>query len=191
MQKEKLKQEYVSLSHERRREAILVKMKKLNSDGFNCYSCVGHCCNSYHNSMMITPLEALDIYFYLEENNRINNELINQLNECIKNYRLDVDVYLGRKGNFRRYYTCPFYAKGTLGCSLSKKYKPYGCLAFNPTKKNVSTEGHCRSDRAVLLEADELISKENLNEKLSLELNISWDKKSIPCALLWMIEKLN
>lgn len=167
-------------------------MSKTIQSGKDCFSCVGHCCTFEHNSMRVTPLEALDTVEYLASNDRINKELIQELEGCIKRYRLDKEVLTGRGQELRRYYTCPFYKKEKLGCTIGKHHKPYGCLAFNPLKKEVTVSGHCVSDQKVLLENAERFtqSESELNEKLKSEFQLYWDKKDLPSAVLYLIKRL-
>lgn len=178
-------------SKERRALLNEQMMQKIES-GENCFSCVGHCCTYEHNSMRVTPLEAMDIIDYLTRNNRIDNELVQQLEECVNEYRLDKEILIGKNQELRRYYTCPFYKKDKLGCTIGKHNKPYGCLAFNPNAKGVSTPGHCSSDMSILEKnADKFKHFEAAeNTKIKSQHNIYWDKKDIPSALLYLIKSL-
>lgn len=167
-------------------------MSEAIESGKNCFNCIGHCCTFEHNSMRVTPIEALDAFTYLEQNNRINKELVKDLEDCIKQYRLDKEILIGKGQELRRYYTCPFYKKDKLGCTIGKHHKPYGCLAFNPLENNVTTPGHCKSDQDILEQNAEQFKAEekNLNTQLKEKYQIYWDKKDLPSAVLFLIKKL-
>ena len=185
-----LKQKYVSPHHKERRAPVNAEMSKLIGEGKNCFSCEGLCCTFLYNSMQVTPLEALDAYTYLSKKNRINDSLIKDLKECIKKYRLDIDLNMGRKSELRKHYTCPFFNSGPKGCSISPDYKPYGCLGFNPLEKNVKTEGKCTSYLSILEKRELYFDEESMNMELREKLNLYWDKKNFPMAILILIEKL-
>ena len=78
------------------------------------------------------------------------------------------------------------------GCSLSRSVKPYGCLAFNPLEKKVSTEGKCASNIEILTEREALHSdiEEKANKALTEELGLYWNKKSMPFALREILTSL-
>jgi len=182
----------MTMTSAERRKLLNENMSQKIAQGHDCFSCVGHCCTFEHNSMRVTPLEAKDIVDYLVMNNRLNPELIKELEECIQTNRLDKELLTSRSQELRRYYTCPFYKKDKLGCTIGKHHKPYGCLAFNPLDKNVTKSGHCISDLEVL-EKNDLkfkIEEKKLNEQLKSELNIYWDKKDIPSAVTYLIKQL-
>lgn len=187
-----LKSLFIDETHRSRRDPIRKEMESLILSGKNCFSCVGHCCTFLYNSMQVTPLEALDVYTYLHFENRINKDLVDLLKLCVKTYRLDVEISLGRKGNLRKNYTCPFFIQGPRGCSISPSYKPYGCLGFNPMEKDVSEEGKCTSYTIVLEQREKIFfeSEKSMNENLKENLNIYWDKENLPVALLYLIDKL-
>jgi Fe-S-cluster containining protein len=177
----------------KRRENLIKSMQELENRGTDCSKCPGFCCTYYHNSMQISPLEAIEILIDLKQQERLNQELIARLEENVQNYRLHVEVTDGRGRVLRRNYTCPFFKDHSLGCSISLEYKPYGCLGFNPDQAGVSSEGKCSSN----LEQLEARSKGNqvLESKVNLELKSSlklyWDKKPIPTALLDIIKLLS
>ncbi len=174
-------------SPQERRKAVLEPMKEQFAQGMNCANCIGHCCTSLYNSMQVTPLEAIDLYIYLKNENRINEDLVTKLKDCVKTFRLDYVISTGRNSSFRRSYTCPFYEPGAKGCSIDPQYKPYGCLAFNPLKVGVSESGSCTS-YIKLLENRESQSEDEINEKLQGQLGLPWQKESLPIALLKLIE---
>ena len=129
---------------------------------------------------------------YLSTNRRIGQDLIDELQVCIKEFRLDKEILIGKNQELRRYYTCPFYKKESLGCTIGKHHKPYGCLAFNPESKKVSEPGFCKSDMELLEKnAKTFLEFESIeNAKLKDHHQIYWDKKDIPSALLFMLERL-
>ncbi len=176
-------------SPEQRRQSLIHNMKSEITKGNHCFNCVGHCCTFVHNSMQVTPIEALDAFILLSSMDRINESLLEELDECIRYYRLDYEVALTGGRVMRRYYTCPFYRPGEKGCTLSLENKPYGCLAFNPNKNNVSTEGHCSSDISILETRENDSGNEStLNKEISDLLGLSWSKKSLPLALKEIIK---
>tara|TARA_Y100000768_G_C23942395_1_gene665766 strand:- start:1123 stop:1560 length:438 start_codon:yes stop_codon:yes gene_type:complete len=142
--------------------------------------------------MQVDPVQALELLAWLESEGRLNDELIEDLEEVILEYRLNKDFMIGRNREFRRKYTCPFFMKKSQGCSISRAVKPYGCLAFNPLEKNVSTEGKCASNLDVLIERENknLETEERANELISNELGLYWKKKSMPFALHEIIKAL-
>ena len=175
-----------------RRDSLNTSMKKLNQEGKDCSKCSGMCCTYAHNSMLITPLEALEILEYLDRKSRLDKNLIVRLEKSVEEFRLDKELNVGPGKEFRRNYTCPFFNERALGCSISPKYKPYGCLGFNSTEPNVNTAGSCK----VHVEAHEereksfLSSEKQANTKLAEKLNLYWSKKSIPIALLELIKSI-
>lgn len=187
-----IRNDFKSWKSRERRSYLISDMSLKNDSGVDCLSCSGTCCTYVANSMQITPIETLELYFYLEENNRINESLINQLRKNINEFRLDKEISLGKGQVLRRNYTCPFFNEGPKGCSISRGYKPYGCLAFNPYEKNQKQGGNCKSDSELLEKREEDNKKEEdiINEKLLKSLNLYWEKRSIPWALAEVIEKL-
>ncbi|MGA0333456.1 MAG: hypothetical protein ACO3NW_05825, partial [Kiritimatiellia bacterium] len=83
----------------------------------------------------------------------------------------------------RRSYTCPFYSPGPQGCSISRSYKPYGCLAFNPRSPGRTKGGDCASN-GKLLEDQSSPEEELLNQQLKKAQGLLFDKAPIPVALL-------
>lgn len=177
----------------RRRANLNKEMDREISSGRNCASCVGHCCTFEHNSMQVSPLQALDTYEYLKEKSLITDELIHKMRTCIKHFRLDKEVAGGSKRELRRYYTCPFYSGELHGCGVDRDSKPYGCLAFNPKIKNVSEAGFCTSKVSPLeKQQEEFLAQETImNQKIKEELNLYWDKLNFPSAIMNLIETLH
>src|SRR5210317_2263253 len=95
-----------SSSH--RREPLLKRMEVDASKNWDCKNCIGHCCTMISNSMKIDVLEAVEMYVYLHEKGRWNDQLKKELEENVKTYRLDYEIVLSRGQEFRRTYTCPF-----------------------------------------------------------------------------------
>lgn len=182
------------LSRSTRRDILISSMSSLEKSGIHCANCPGTCCTSEANSMMITPLEALEIVNSLVPRLSIPDEkekLIAALKKSIDLYRLDKEIYTGKKNSqaLRRYYTCPFFNNGSLGCGLSRKSKPYGCLAFNPKTNN--DNGKTCSSQTELLEtrqAEFQNYEDQLNFQIKTELKLTWEKQNIPMAILEMIE---
>lgn len=167
-----------------RRQILIDRMSQINDlEQYTCSSCEGVCCTYLSNSMQITPIEALDIVEYLEKHNLLTTILIGKIEQSILDFRLDKEVQ-----GLRRTYTCPFYNPGKEGCSLSRKVKPYGCLAFNPKIKNANNQSKCESDQ-LLLKDRESTEEENINKKLMESLKLSWNKLPIPVAIKEIIER--
>jgi Fe-S-cluster containining protein len=132
-----------------RRKNLIEEMERLKSLGINCQGCLGTCCTSVANSMLITPIEAQDILLFLKTTGKKTEELKNKLNECVEKYRLNYEISTTRGIPIRRTYTCPFYEPGPKGCSIDQYFKPYGCLGFNPKVPN-SSGNNCSSNKEIL-----------------------------------------
>lgn len=158
-----------------RRKLLLENMDQLERQGIDCRACMGTCCTSRCNSMLITELEAQDIGQYLQSQNLWSEEMQTRLKNCVSEFRLDVEIpQHGNRRNLRRSYTCPFYNAGPRGCILPREVKPYGCLGFNPiVTAATGLESGCRSDQDLLLQ-QELLSTQPL----------AMDKQPIPVAVL-------
>ncbi len=175
-----------------RRSHLLERMSSLDSSKVNCSNCAGKCCTMMANSMMITPIEAVDLRSYLYEKWMWTDELKEKLKECVKDFRLDENLNLGRGRTFRRTYTCPFYMNQFPGCPLPAEVKPYGCLAFNPTIGTPKDGEGCTSDRELLEKRENAVdSEEGTNLRLKKYLNLDWDKLPIPVALLEIDERFS
>jgi Fe-S-cluster containining protein len=180
-------EKYSSNEHAQdRRAMIIAEMKNLALSGKNCFSCVGFCCTYAHNSMQVTPLEGIELFYYLAKEGRMTSELIIRLQSTIDQYRLDKDISYGKKSLVRRTYTCPFYNEGPKGCSIAPTYKPLGCLAFNANKVGVSSEGHCSSNQDILMQQEEEWGKieQEKNEGIKQQMGLTWDKLPMPVALV-------
>lgn len=182
-------------AHERRK-ILIGQMHDLESSQIHCFNCPGTCCTSVANSMMTTPIEALEIVASLNVNLMSEVELSDlkkELTDTVKSYRLDVEVYTGKKmiTGLRKTYTCPFFKREAKGCALSRSAKPYGCLGFNPTKTDDNGK-NCSSDVNLLtLREDSFSPSETLaNQKIKEIFKLDWDKKNMPQALLEIIHIL-
>ena len=178
--------------YEKRRDILLQNMGTLIEKGINCYSCTGLCCTFISNSMKTDPVQTLELYKFLLDRERINDELITELKDVIRNNRLDNEISTGRGSSFRRTYTCPFYKKGEKGCTISPSHKPYGCLSFNARSANASEGSDCAPDFELLKEREARYEEieQQANEFLKKELNLYWDKMPMPVALLEFINKI-
>lgn len=178
------------------RDTLLQKMESHRDDGLNCLQCIGFCCTLQANSMQISPSETLDLMkFFIKKFDSLDlynslKRLQKNLAENIETFRLNKDYSYGKRFNIRRYYTCPFFASKELGCTIDFQYKPYGCLAFEPTKKEADWKKRaCQSDQRVLDESLGTEEKE-INQKLKSFFSLSWDKKPIPVALFELLDRL-
>lgn len=183
--------QFVNLSSSSRRQSILNEMTTLMSKGISCHQCSGPCCTYKSNSMQITVLEAVDIIQFLNSENRINADLVLQLEENIAQFRLSQWLGTG-KTNLRKTYTCPFFENTIKGCSISRNSKPIGCLAFNPVEPNITDGGSCKSNLSLLLarESEFHSSETEINTKLKLSLNLYWAKAPIPVAIIDVLNAL-
>jgi Fe-S-cluster containining protein len=179
-----------------RRQALVFEMQQLEGKTIHCFTCPGTCCTQAANSMLITPIEALEILSSIEIEKFSTSELLSfkeLMNQTITNYRLNIEIYTGKKktSGLRKTYTCPFFNNGALGCSLSRSIKPYGCLGFNPKSLNDNGQS-CSSNVPLLEQRDEnfLSLEEVANNKIRRDLNLSWSKENIPQALLDILEKI-
>jgi len=178
-------------SKQKRRELLQQRMNCLDLAQTNCSNCTGKCCTFMANSMMITPIEAIDLRRFLYENHLWNDELKMKLQECVKEFRLHETFDLGRGRTFRRTYTCPFYQTTFPGCPLPTKVKPYGCLAFNPTKGTPADGESCKSALDLLEQREDSMPFEgSINEELKENLKLDWNKLPIPVALLEIDKRL-
>ena len=136
--------------------------------------------------MMISPLEAYDIYTFLKTSPNFNEEKLKvSLEKNIKEFRLE-NVDLGVK----KTYTCPFYTGEKKGCTISRHSKPYGCLGFLPTRKEVTKGNDCRSDIGILKKRELKFKQDEdqLNSLLKKSIDLCWDKLPISSAVLSLLE---
>lgn len=176
-----------------RRQSLITEMAGLTDQKIHCFNCSGTCCTFSANSMQITPIEAFEIIISLEIKNEDLSEIKAKLKKIILDYRLDHEIFLGKKKNslLRKTYTCPFFVAGPKGCTIKKDLKPYGCLGFNPRIED-DNGGQCLSN-IELLENREETERDNealANTFLKRELQLEWEKIEIPKAVLILLEKL-
>lgn len=174
-----------------RREILIQDMEEVSQKGHGCASCVGHCCTYEFNSMQVDPLQALELYVFISQ--KFDASIWDDIESNIKEYRLDKFFQTGKDVYLRRYYTCPFYKKSNLGCPISRKSKPYGCLAFNALQANVSTPGFCESSQNILKKREDLFEKKEdaANKFLIGALDLYWSKLPMPLALKELRFQLN
>jgi Fe-S-cluster containining protein len=173
-----------------RRELLIEDMRRAEAAGFDCRGCAGVCCTYEANSMMITPLEAMELFIYLSNHGKNTPELKTRLQENVTKYRLDSGLGNGKRSFLRRSYTCPFFNHQELGCPLPPEVKPFGCLAFNSHHQTEKASEHCYSEKVLLEKREQLFSQENAkNRFLREKYQLYWEKLSIPMALLDLWDK--
>ncbi len=160
-------------------------MDEAEASGMSCHGCKGTCCTYEANSMMVTPLEALELMSHLKTSGLLNELLRSKCQEAVRTYRLDHAPGNGKRSYLRKTYTCPFFGFKELGCPLPREVKPYGCLAFNTHHKEEKAGSHCYSDKELL---QKLVFDEQ-NAELKKLYGIFWDKSPLPSALLDLWEK--
>jgi Fe-S-cluster containining protein len=178
------------MSPQERRHLLIQAMNKQEGSGISCQGCAGTCCTYEANSMMVTPLEAIDLISYLRTSGQLTEELKSKMQETIKTYRLDRELSTGKGSTLRRTYTCPFFTNSEFGCPLPRDVKPYGCLAFNSHHKTEKTAEHCYSDVDLLnMREDSFFDEDHLNQEIREKFKLSWDKLPMPVALneLWSL----
>jgi hypothetical protein len=164
-------------------------MNELENSGKDCKGCSGTCCTYEANSMMVTPVEAVELVEYLKCNNLFDEELKNRLHETISKYRLDQAVGNGKRSFLRRTYTCPFFNHKELGCPLPREVKPFGCLAFNAHHEELKAGDHCFSEKDILEKRETECEDESiLNQNIKTKHALYWDKTPLPLALLDFFE---
>jgi hypothetical protein len=167
-----------------RRELLIDHMNGLEAQGMGCIGCKGTCCTYEANSMMLTPLEAYELFSYLKDNSLLTAELKTKLEVAITTYRLE-SKYSNARSYLRKTYTCPFFGHMELGCPLPREVKPYGCLAFDSHHVDLKADSNCYSEISILEKREELHPEEKeLNQNIKTKFNILWDKSPIPNALL-------
>jgi hypothetical protein len=170
------------------RQELVALMNNLEEQGVTCAQCEkANCCTFERNSMMVTPLETVELYYFLKKNNKWNNEMIDTLKQTVAHYRLDKEMPSDGKRLFaRRSYSCPFLSQGPLACGVDPMSKPYGCLAFNATTRGAVDDANCNSDQSVLEELNNKYQSQlkELNQSIIEKFKLEQHKKSIPVALL-------
>lgn len=170
-------------------------MDKLESTGLGCGSCTAVCCTVERNSMQVDSYEAFETLTALLQNGATVQDLKDLLKKNIQEFRLDKFISTGRNTLFRRKYTCPFFKHQSLGCGVSKYFKPLGCLGYNAKSGNVQNGEDCESNLDLLERSDSVIEKESLMDQevfhfLNKDLKIIDDKQPLPIKLLEIIESL-
>lgn len=172
-----------------RRQVLLDHMHDLESRGMGCIGCPGRCCTFEANSMLLTPLEAEELFQYLSSHGLLTQDLRNDLEKTVKQYRLE-PKYKGVRSYLRKTYTCPFFNGKELGCPLPREIKPYGCLAFDSHHTTLKADSNCYSETALLEQREQLHPEEKeLNQKISEKYQLLWEKSPIPNALLEIWDK--
>lgn len=174
-----------------RRRELIDEMAQLSGLEIHCFNCTGTCCTYSANSMRITPIEAFEILISLEVTRENASNLREKLKKNIKDYRLDHEIFTGKKhsATYRKTYTCPFFVAGPKGCTIKKELKPYGCLGFNP--RTESDNGSQCISNVQLLEVREnakKLSEDLANSFLVKELSLGWEKQEIPKAILCLLD---
>jgi len=164
-----------------RRQDLMEDMIARAEQGHHCAACSGVCCTFVANSMKISPVEARDLRLYLEQEERWTPELLQELQSIVTRFRLDREVGDGRR-SLRKTYTCPFYRPGPKGCSISRKHKPYGCLAFSPRAAGLTEGGNCASAQNLLENRAKRFPGEE-PENLRLKALWNWDQETLPIPL--------
>lgn len=174
-----------------RRELLINRMAELSNQGMDCKNCPGTCCTFEANSMLLTPLEAVELIAYLKEMNQLTEEFKTKLQNTMSHYRLE-PKYKSSKSYLRKTYTCPLFNNHSLGCPLPPEIKPYGCLAFNSHSATNKASAECYSEKDLLekKEIQYLKEEELQNSELRDKLGITWEKAPIPNAILELWDKV-
>lgn len=175
------------------RSLLVDKMRENESLKINCLSCSGRCCTLTNNSVKTTPLETLIVMQDLVSKEVFNQKLIDRIEETIADFRLRYELLADPKGTFRRTYTCPLFKYESFGCPLDYESKPYGCLGFNPSQKEVLDGEGCESNINDL-EKRELLNalfEERVNQKLIKDWKLNWDKLPLPVAIIELKNAIN
>jgi hypothetical protein len=183
---------YVHSMDSRARRAILLKtMDDLENQGISCRGCAGNCCTYEANSMMVTPLEALEVLHFLNSSPMKTMDLKDKMLQTIKQYRLEHPAGPRGKTLVRKTYTCPFFNHQELGCPLPREIKPYGCLAFNAHDLEKKASEFCFSDLEIQKKrAQDFGWEDQKNLSLQEKFKIFWEKTPLPLALveLWDVD---
>ncbi len=186
--------EEVVASRRGRRQNLLEHMDNLEKAEISCRHCPGTCCTFMGNTMQVTVLEAIDLYYDLVTKGQWDQVLVQRLKDCIREFRLDITPSTGRGVYMRKSYTCPFFGHQSLGCPIDPQVKPYGCLGFNASETREESGKSCYSDRKLLEERELLFEDEGNEEARALywqeRLKLPWKKESIPIALLELDQAL-
>jgi hypothetical protein len=168
-----------------RRSVLIEKMNLLEAQGLSCSGCSGVCCTYQANSMLMTPLEALELFEYLKINKMLTLDLKQKLENAVTQYRLEPKYDNMRRSYLRKTYTCPFFNHKEFGCPLPREVKPYGCLAFNSHHPEKKASEDCYSEIDLLELREKNNSEETLlNLEIKKKFNLIWEKSPIPNAIL-------
>lgn len=168
-----------------RRSTLIEKMNLLEGQGLSCLGCSGVCCTYQANSMLITPIEAIELFDFLKMNKLLSKELNQKLEYAVAQFRLEPKFDNARRSYLRKTYTCPFFNHQEFGCPLPREVKPYGCLAFNSHHTENKASEHCFSEIDLLEEREKKYPDEkDLNLEIKKKFNILWEKAPIPNAIL-------
>lgn len=166
------------------RDLLVKEMNDLDAKNINCKNCTGVCCTVGRNSMQVTPIEALDLYFQIIEKIKDQNKFWEKNQEIISIYGLDREIYVKNR-LLRKNYTCPLFKFESWGCPIDAHLKPLGCLGYNALEENVIEGENCTSDIKLLEQIEKTIYKDwsDLNSEFKKILNLDFDKLPIPRAL--------
>ncbi len=163
-------------------------MTQLESRGLSCLGCTGVCCTDVANSMMVTPIEIVDLFSYLLKSKADLQSLNEKMMVSVIKYKLDIlPPGIKKKSQFRRTYTCPFFLGSEFGCPLPRDIKPYGCLGFNRQKNENNIDNDCWSKKEILESQSKANNEAELNIWIKTELNLDWDKEYLPLAVIHFI----
>lgn len=149
-----------------------------------CLGCPGTCCTFEANSMLLTPLEAYEIFTFLKSEGLLTQDLKTKLENTVATYRLE-PKFPNTRSYLRKTYTCAFFGHVELGCPLPREIKPYGCLAFDSHHKELKATEHCFSEKELLEKREALHPEEKeMNQRIKEEHKVFWEKSPIPNAIL-------
>ena len=79
-----------------------------------------------------------------------------------------------------------------MGCTISRAFKPYGCLAFNPKCTGLAEGQNCESDQHILAKREEFNQElEGVwDTKLREVFDLDFDKAPLPIALRSILQRL-
>jgi len=171
-----------------RRQALMQIMHQKKQECHDCGNCPGTCCTMKSNSMQISTLEAIDILIYCLSQNWDLQQLIQDLENTVTEFRLDYLIQARPGQMVRKNYTCTFFCQTSLACKIPRDFRPYGCLAFNPVSHDQRGLTCCTdvSGKQALenLEKSLLL----INQKLRRDCCIIDEKNPIPVAVLNLLK---
>lgn len=166
------------------REKLIAQMNSLDQNNINCEKCSGICCTVARNSMQVTPIEALNLYFEVKSKIKDQNSFWIKNQDAILQFGLDREIYV-KNQLLRKNYTCPLFKFESWGCPIDARLKPLGCLGYNALDVNVKEGENCSSDISLLedVEKNNHLEWNEKNKALKKILNLDFDKLPIPRAL--------